>query len=110
MVRRRVLFTCAECDASLVWPTEPAAEDDRPTSCLYPIDDGFHSCGVDPVGRSTIVMHPDRMWKMTVDPSGRARCPEGHPVGTVTTGENPPPWFIALWTDKVAPREMRGRV
>jgi len=77
---------------------------------LYPVDDGFHSSGVDIVGRPTVVLHPDRMWHLTVDPSGRARCPDGHPVGTATTGQAPPPWFIALWTDRVAARVMRGRV
>jgi len=110
MARRRILFACAECDASLVWPTEEAAKQTEPSSCLYPVDDGFFAQGVDPVGRETVVLHPDRMWKLKVDPSGRARCPEGHPVGTVTTGENPPPWFIALWTDRITERQMRGRV
>lgn len=110
MARRRVLFACVECDAALVWPTEELEKSEPPSSCLYPVDDGYHQCSTDPVGRSTVVMHPDRMWRLTVDPSGRARCPEGHPVGTATTGENPPPWFIALWTDRIVSRPMRGRV
>ena len=99
-----------ECDASLVWPTEEIAQNTTSSSCLYPVDDGFYQCGTDAIGRSTVVMHPDRMWRLTIDPSGRARCPEGHPVGIATTGKNPPPWFIALWTDKITERQMRGRV
>jgi hypothetical protein len=110
MARRRVLFACLECDASLVWPTEEIAQQTTSNSCLYSVDDGFYQCGTDGVGRPTVVLHPDRMWRMTIDPSGRARCPEGHPVGVATTGENPPPWFIALWTDKIVERQMRGRV
>lgn len=110
MARCRVLFACVECGASLVWPAEEVAKEIAPSTCLYPVDDGFYAQSVDPVGRETVILHPDRMWKLTVDPSGRARCPEGHPVGTVTTGENPPPWFISLWTDHITERLMSGRV
>lgn len=89
---------------ALVWPTADAGQ----TSRLYPVDDGYYMCSVDPIGRQTVVLHPDQMWRIKVDPSGRARCLDGHPVGTVTTGENPPPWYISLWTDRVLVREMHG--
>lgn len=108
--RRRVLFACSECESPLVWPSEEWQPDDPMTSCMYAIDDGYHRLDHDALGRATVVMHPDRMWRLSVDPSGRARCPAGHPVGVATTGQNPPPWYIALWTDKVVTREMRGRV
>ncbi|MCP3936895.1 MAG: hypothetical protein GY708_16150 [Actinomycetia bacterium] len=108
--RRRYLFACTVCDAALVWPSEELVKDDPHSSCMYTVDDGFHIHSVDSLGRPTVILHPDRMWRLTVDPSGRARCPDGHPVGAATTGQNPPPWFIALWTDKVTPREMRGPV
>ena len=110
MARRRVLFACSECDTALVWPTEEAEKNATPSSCMYPVDDGFHIQSTDSIGRTTFVMHPDRMWHLHIDPSGRARCPQGHPVGEATTGENPPPWYIALWTDRVEARIMRGRV
>lgn len=108
--RRRIIFACAICDAALVWPSEELADGDTHTDCHYTVDDGFFTHSKDALGRPTVVMHPDRMWRLTIDPSGRARCPEGHPVGVATTGQNPPPWFIALWTEKVTTREMRGRV
>ncbi len=110
MARRRILFACSECEAALVWPVDDEPREGPPATCLYPVEDGRFAEGADPLGRATYVLHPDRMWHLTVDPSGRARCPEGHPVGTVTTGQNPPPWFIALWQDKVTSRRMRGRV
>jgi hypothetical protein len=108
--RRRVIFACKECDEALVWPSEELQTSDPHPGCLYSVPDGFYIHGVDPIGRETVNLHPDRMWKLSIDPSGRARCPQGHPVGTATTGQNPPPWFIALWTDKVTTRDMRGRV
>lgn len=108
--RRRVLFACNECDEALVWPSEELLPGDPEGGCLYSVPDGFYTHGFDAVGRATVMLHPDRMWRLTIDPSGRARCSHGHPVGTATTGQNAPPWFIALWTEKVSTRDMRGRV
>ena len=111
MARRpRVLFACNECDEALVWPSEEWRDGDPDGGCLYTVADGFHVPSVDAVGRPTVMLHPDRMWRLTIDPSGRARCSHGHPVGTATTGQNAPPWFIALWTERVSTRDMRGRV
>ncbi len=108
--RRRVIFACKECDEALVWPTEQWELNDPSSGCLYTVADGFHRPGSDALGRATVQLHPDRMWRLTVDPSGRARCTKGHPVGEATTGQNPPPWYIALWTEKVVSRDMRGRL